>query len=112
MFIKILLVTILIENITELIAKSQLFQPVRKKVIYFNSFLGKLIQCGQCLSVWVAAGVVLLLGLVYNFTGWYYIDLTLTGLIVHRLSNYLHNFNDKFFDKYYSLSHINSEKTK
>ena len=110
MFVEILLAIILVENITELVVKSQLFEPVRRVVIYFNDFLGKLIRCGQCLSLWTSIGVVFLVDVSYNFTEHSYLNLFLTALIVHRLSNYLHNFCDKCLDKYYDCRYINSEK--
>ncbi|KKK58611.1 hypothetical protein LCGC14_3042710, partial [marine sediment metagenome] len=43
-----------------------------------------------------------------NLTGQYWVDFTLTSLLIHRLSNYLHNFNDKILDKYYDTKYINS----
>jgi hypothetical protein len=68
-------------------------------------------SCGYCFSVWAAAGVVFTIGTSYDFTGISVVDLGLTSLIVHRLSNYLHNFNDCWLDKYYNLQRINTEKS-
>ena len=115
MFIaKLVLAVILTELLTELVVKSEIFKPLRKKlpnyVIPFHDWMEELLSCGYCFSVWVAAGVVILLQLVYNLTGWYLVDLALMSLIVHRLSNYLHNFNDKWLDKYYDAQYINTEK--
>jgi len=109
-WVTLLFAVILTELLTELVIKSVVFKPVRDRIKGLHKYLAELFSCGYCFSLWASYGVVLLLGLAYNFTGWYYVDLTLTGLIVHRLSNYLHNFNDKCLDKYYSLAHINTEK--
>ncbi len=99
---------LLTELLTELVIKSQIFKPARDFIKTGGSWLDKLFNCGYCFSVWVAFGVVFLFGLSYNLTGWYWVDLSVTSLLVHRLSNYLHNFNDKYLDKYYDMRYINS----
>jgi len=101
---------ILTELLTELIVKSVLFKPFRAKVS-MNDWLYDLFHCGYCMSVWAAAGVVFTIGTSYDFTGISVVDLGLTSLIVHRLSNYLHNFNDKVLDKYYDSRFVNTEKS-
>lgn len=101
---------ILTELLTELIVKSVLFKPVRKYVSK-NEWLYELFHCGYCMSVWAAFGVVFTLGTTYDFTGISLVDWGLTSLIVHRLSNYLHNFNDKWLDKYYDTRFVNTEKS-
>ncbi len=108
-WISLLLAVVLTELLTEFVIKSVVFRPAREQIKKLGAWFAQLFSCGYCFSVWSAYGVVLLLGLAYNFTGWYYVDLTLTGLIVHRLSNYLHNFNDKWLDKYYDVRFINSD---
>lgn len=107
-WVELVFAVILTELFTELAIKSVVFRPIRERIKKLCSWLNDLFACGYCFSIWGSYGVVLLLGLAYNFTGWYYIDLTLTGFIVHRLSNYLHNFNDKWLDKYYDMRFINS----
>ena len=108
-WIELLLAVILTELVTELVIKSVIFSPLRERIKKLGTYINDLFSCGYCFSVWSAYGVVILLNLAYDFTGWYYVDLTLTGLVVHRLSNYLHNFNDKYLDKYYDVRFINSE---
>ncbi len=107
-WITLLFAVILTELTTELVIKSVVFRPIRDRIKNLGKWFAELFSCGYCFSLWSSYGVVLLLGLTYNFTGWYWADLALTGLIVHRLSNYLHNFNDKFLDKYYDARFINS----
>lgn len=108
MFLKFLFAVLLTELLTELVIKSEIAKPVRDFIKSRASWLNTLFSCGYCFSVWVAVGVVLLLGMSYNLTGWYWVDLGITALLIHRLSNYLHNFNDKFLDKYYDMRYINS----
>ena len=101
---------VLTELLTELIVKSVLFKPVRKCVSK-SEWLYELFHCGYCMSVWVSAGVVFTIGTSYDFTGINLVDWGLTSLIVHRLSNYLHNFNDCWLDKYYNVQRVNTEKS-
>lgn len=106
--LKFLSAVLLTEALTELVIKSEIAKPIRKFIKSGGTWLDTLFSCGYCFSVWVAVGVVFLLGLTYNLTGWYWVDLTLTSVLIHRLSNYLHNFNDKYLDKYYDTRYINS----
>lgn len=110
-FIKLLFCVILVEGITELVVKTEIFKSMRNRIVNLNVFLGKLIHCGYCFSVWVAFGVVFLINTSYPLTGNKYIDLVLCALIVHRLSNYLHNFNDCWLDKYYNSFRVGTDKS-
>ena len=107
-WVTFLFAVILTELLTELVIKSAVFRPARDRIKKLGKPFAELFSCGYCFSVWASYGVVLLLGLAYDFTGGYYLDLALTGLVVHRLSNYLHNFVDKWLDKYYDMRFINS----
>ncbi len=106
--LKFLSAVLLTELLTELVIKSEITKPARDFIKSRGSWLETLFSCGYCFSVWTAFGVAFLLGLAYNLTGWYWVDLTLTSLLIHRLSNYLHNFNDKILDKYYDTRFSNS----
>jgi len=109
MFFKFLCAVILTELLTELLVKSVIFKPIRDRIKGINGWFKELFSCGYCVSVWAAFGVVLLVQPVYNLVGTPWVDLPLTALVVHRLSNYLHNFNDKILDKYYDTRFVNSE---
>lgn len=102
---------VLTELLTELIVKSVLFKPLRTRLQGINAWFQELFSCGYCVSVWVSAGVVFTTGTSYDFTGINLVDWGLTSLIVHRLSNYLHNFNDCWLDKYYNVQRVNTEKS-
>jgi hypothetical protein len=88
---------ILTEALTELVVKSELFWPMRKWLFDRGqnsrvfSFFHELIDCGYCFSVW-AGFFSLVLVLNSDYTP---ILFFITGLIIHRLSNLIHNLIDK-----------------
>ena len=99
---------VLTELLTELVVKSEIFKPFRSLVSRAGGWFQKLFSCGYCFSVWVAFGVVYLAEISYPLTGNIVLDLFATALVVHRLSNILHNVIDKWTDKYYDIRYINS----
>ncbi len=107
-FLEFLFAVLLTELLTELVIKSEIAKPTREFIKSGGSWLNTLFSCGYCFSVWIAFGVAFSFGLAYNLTGWHYADLAITSLLIHRLSNYLHNFNDKYLDKYYDMRYVNS----
>jgi len=106
--LSLIFAVLLTELLTELIIKSEIAKPARDFIKARGTWLDTLFSCGYCFSVWAAFGVVFFLGATYDLTGWNWVDLSITALLVHRLSNYLHNFNDKYLDKYYDVRYINS----
>lgn len=110
-FIQLLGCVILTELLTELVIKSEVFRLVREKVFFvLGDWFKKLFTCGYCFSVWAALGVVILTQTSYPLVGQAHVDTALAALIVHRLSNVLHNVIDKWTDKYYDVRYVNSEK--
>jgi len=99
LFITILLFVIVTEAITELVVKSELFEPLRKycfesKYWLFN-FIHRILDCGYCFSVWAGFFVVIL-----NYvTSYFIVDIFMLGIVVHRLSNVLHFLIDKLYKK-------------
>lgn len=110
MLIQILILALLSEVITEAVVKSELFKPVRNLISKLGAWPEKLLSCGYCFSMWAASGVVFLSGVAYPVTGMYLLDIGMTALVVHRLSNFIHNFNDKYLDKYYDVRYVNTAK--
>ena len=110
LFIQILMAVLLTELLTELVIKSEIFSPVRNVIFKFGAWFKKLFSCGYCFSVWAAVGVVFLTNTSYPLTGSGLLDLGLMSLVVHRLSNILHNIIDKYTDKYYDVRYVNTEK--
>lgn len=98
--ISILLISLLVETLTELLIKSSIFRPVREKIFSIGSdFLTELFSCGYCFSVWTAFAVNICLFLLnfslYNDS---YLNLIICWLITHRISNILHGSIDRYFD--------------
>ena len=110
LLIQVLMVVLLTELLTELVIKSVLFKPVREILFKLGGWFKDLFSCGYCFSVWVAVAVVLLTNTSYPLTGTHWLDLGLMALVVHRLSNVLHNVIDKWTDKYYDTRYVNSVK--
>lgn len=99
-YFKFLLAIILTEAITEVITKSEIFNPIRSKIFKlgnnnrFFSWLHNLLDCGYCFSVWAGVSVAILLfkdiHLIHPIIDWFVI-----GVILHRLSNIFHNIMDR-----------------
>jgi hypothetical protein len=99
------------EAMVELVIKSQIFSPFRRLVSKLGPRTTELFKCGYCFSVWVAMGMVLLVpSMVLPITDWRVVNAALTVLVVHRLSNIMHNVIDKWTDKYYDQRYVNTDK--
>lgn len=85
-----------VEAATELIVKSEIFKPLVERVKGSNYFAAKMLSCGYCTSVWLAIPPAIFFALLTSP-----ILIVFWVLALHRGANYLHNINDKFFDKYY-----------
>lgn len=89
---------VLTESITEIVAKSAIFEPLRKlffekrKNVVFK-FIHDILDCPYCLSVWVGTlvGIVLLDIKIVNV----WLDWFIIGLLLHKCSNVLHNLIDR-----------------
>lgn len=98
-WINLFILVIVVENITEVLVKSEIFKPVRG--LFFNyrrykicNFVHDLLDCGYCTSFWVSLlfCIVNLNNLFYN--DYNFFDSVLMVLIVHRLSNVFHYLVD------------------
>lgn len=98
-WIEILVVIILVEAITNVLTKSEFFEPLRKFLFESEnkvlSFIHKILDCPYCTSVWIG----FLVAFLYYFYSanalpsvlvWFCI-----GVVLHRLSNILHFLIDK-----------------
>lgn len=95
--IKMLLLALAIERITEILVASKLLLPVRD---YFRQkqlestgysgwwFLDGVFQCGYCMSVWVSLGLAWIWP-VY-FLNYYIINYLISIFVYHGLSNITH----------------------
>ena len=104
-FLVVLLAVLCTEALTEIVVKSLLFEPVREKV--FPS--ARVLRCGHCFSLWASA-LVCSVSVFFAFPHIMHphrlVKLFLMMLVVHRLSNYLHMFIDRFLDKFYRVSKL------
>jgi len=97
-----LILVVFIEATTELICKSLIFSKVREKLVSVHPFIAAMIKCGYCTSVWVAIFPAIYCAYLFDPRWWEFPPLFVVFMLVlHRLSNYLHNFNDKYLDKFY-----------
>jgi hypothetical protein len=110
LLIQIFFCVVLTELLTELAIKSQIFKPVREQLFRLGKWFHELFTCGYCFSVWAAFGVVFLTETSYPLSGNKFLDLGLMALVIHRLSNILHNVIDKWTDKYYDTRYVNTDK--
>jgi len=107
MLIKFLLGILFCELITELVIKSEIFESFRgvftsrKNKNWFYWYIGSILSCGYCFSVY--SGIFSALLLKINLMGYGIIGIIFSGLIIHRCSNILHNLIDKYTNKYYDL---------
>jgi len=91
MLIKILIFSIVTEALVEILRKSYPMAKIRSYLDEVN-FFSQLLNCGWCCSIW--AGLVVAyfypLALLSSlFTNWVF-----SGIIYHRLSNYIHTSYD------------------
>lgn len=98
------------EALVQLITKSEIFELPRR-ILSKWSWFERLLSCGYCTSVWVAMGLILVAPVtVLPISIWPFVNVLITLLLVHRLSNVIHNVTDKWTDKYYDLRYTNTDK--
>ena len=95
--IKLLLLILFVEAVTEILVESSIFQKPREFVYTRNGFLGELVTCGYCTSVWVSAAVAWLV--VFPISPWFVINYIITVFVIDRLSNLLHELNNKWLNR-------------
>lgn len=108
LFVLLIVISVVcVEALVELAIKSEIFFSPREKIKsldwFGKEFIGKLLSCGYCFSVWVSAFVVsaVFLSARCNPTHIsYYVYIPILIVLVHRLSNYLHMLIDRV-DKFY-----------
>jgi len=93
--LKFFIMVVSIEALTELIIKSEIFEPLRNFFLNRKSkklcgFINNILQCPYCFSVWASLIVICM---SYNS----YSIFILYVLCMHRLSNVCHNIFDKLY---------------
>jgi len=91
MLVTYIMLIIYIEAITEIIVSSDmpLILWLRNWLYKVNpTFIGKLFKCGYCFSVWVAMPFAFVAP--GNITEIQFIDIIVKWMVLHRLSNIMH----------------------
>ena len=95
MFVKFLIAILLTEAVSELAVKGKIFEFVRRFLTRINpGFLGQLVDCGYCVSFWVALVVGPVFGLRVVFDNFF--GVMLAVVILHRCASHLHDFTHLF----------------
>jgi hypothetical protein len=105
--LEIIATIILIEAITGIITKSELFRPLRVFLFESNNrflkFIHDITDCPYCTSVWVSLFCIAMLCLYkYNIMP-QILALFFMGIVLHRLSNILHFMIDRIDSNHTSL---------
>jgi multidrug transporter EmrE-like cation transporter len=103
--IVLLIAAILTEAITEIVTKSEIFEPFRAKIFKlgqsnkFFTWLHSLLDCGYCFSVWSGVLVAILFFRGTHLLHWS-IDWFFVAIVLHRLSNLFHNIMDRIHERF------------
>jgi len=113
--VQTIIMFVAIEAITEIIVEGDIFFNFRNFLARKNpGFLGKLFSCGYCVSVWVAVPFGLAISIRHTillslfpeickevFEVYFAIILCVGSVFfMHRISNVVHEFFKRFFDRY------------
>lgn len=96
-FATIFLLAFFVEAVTEILVSGDIFFKIRDWIGRKSAFLGELIYCGYCTSVWVAGIIAWVNVLVLSDI--YIVNYFITVMILHRLSNIIHELNSKIFGR-------------
>lgn len=83
--IKLILCIIAAEAMVQLTCKAEVFDRLRDWIKSLSGFTESLLNCAYCVSVWVALFTTAL------FIFWDYSVYFIYFLVIHRLSNFLHD---------------------
>jgi hypothetical protein len=93
--LRIILAVIVVEAITNIITKSELFTPVRAYFFKKNKWVHDLLDCGYCMSVWIGIFAAIYLTF-FKVTA---VEIFGLGIVLHRLSNIFHFIVDWFDER-------------
>ena len=82
---KLLMLILACEALTELVVEAEIFERPRNYLKKLHPLLNELLECGYCVSVWMAIVCLFL------FIFWDYTRIFVYLLIIHRASNFLHD---------------------
>jgi len=91
-----------VEAITEIIVASDLLVELRgwfsRQENVVLHFISRLITCGYCCSVWVAA--MLAWCVPISLTGYWWVDIIIKTFAVHRMANWFHELMSRWFSRH------------
>ena len=90
-------VVIFVEAVTEIIVSGEVFFGLRDAISSKSEFLGKLVNCGYCTSIWVSATVAWAVPL--PVTGHWFVDIPIKIFVIHRLSNAFHELIYRWLER-------------
>ena len=109
--LEIIATIILIEAITGIISKSELFEPLREFLFNSNNrilkFMHNVTDCSYCTSVWVSLFCTGMLCLYKINILPQILALFFMGIVLHRLSNVLHFIIDRIDSNHIGLDKDN-----
>ena len=73
------------EAMTQLVCKAEIFDKLRDWLRSLSDFTNRLLECPYCVSVWMATFTTIL------YYHWDYFYLFILMLVIHRLSNFVHD---------------------
>lgn len=104
---EVLATIILIEAITGILSKSELFEPLRKRLFESNNrvlkFAHRILDCPYCTSVWVSLFCIAALYLYKINILPLILVLFFMGIMLHRLANILHFIIDRIDSNHQNL---------
>jgi hypothetical protein len=90
---------ILIEALTNILTKSDIFRPLRAYLFQSDNkvlrFIHSILDCPYCTSVWVSLSSIVMLCLYLHNLLPHILALFFMGIVLHRLSNILHFIIDR-----------------
>lgn len=107
MLLEIITTIVLIEAVTNILSKSDIFEPVRAFFFKHCKFIHNLLDCPYCTSVWVGVGSFFLLYLYTDDKLPIFVTLLCMGVVFHRLSNILHHIIDRIDSNHVGLDKEN-----
>lgn len=91
-----MLAVIVTEALTQLVVHSDIVEPIRSFLQNRFDWLGRLVSCGYCFSVWAAMPCAYFMAPLTKPTPHFYLNLVIWVLVIHRLSNFLDDFVDRY----------------
>ena len=97
---------IYVEAVTEILVDSEIFLKLRNWLAKKSDFINSLIGCGYCMSVWVSFSIcwavpgTIVGRMIPDNTYVFLADCFIKAMVLHRLSNLIHEGMKRWMDRY------------